>query len=874
MLQLKGITKNYKAGTTDVQALRGVNLAFRDNEFAAILGPSGCGKTTMLNILGGLDRYTSGDLIINGKSTKSFTDREWDTYRNRKVGFVFQNYNLITHQTVLSNVELAMTLSGVGKTERRRRAMDALSRVGLSDQAKKKPNQMSGGQMQRVAIARALVNNPDILMADEPTGALDSETSVQIMDILREIATDRLVIMVTHNGDLADQYANRIVRLLDGQVLSDTRPFDPETELSDNKPLGRKTSMGFFTALSLSLNNLMTKKARTFLTAFAGSIGIIGIALILSLSNGMQSYIDKVQRDTLSSYPLQIQEQTADLTALFGSMSDMREESQSHEDGKVYSLDVMSSMVNGMTASIGQKNDLGAFKEYLEAHKAEIDALANNVTYSYNVQMNIYKGNPDEVVQLNPAYYMAPIVGMAPGDKSGTVSMGGTESQLGGMGGMSMMSSGMEVWYEMLPLKMLDTQYDVIAGKWPSNYDEIIIHVNERNEITDYTLYALGLKDTSGLKTLISDVMSGKGMEAESLVYEYEDLLGLTYKLLPNAALYEKTSAGLWQDRSANSDYMRGALNNALTLKVVGIVRQKADSDMAAAGGFVGYTPELTQYMIDKTMEYDIVKSQLSDESVDIFSSKPFADPDAAPEEFDISQVPEEYQAMLAGMTDEQIAALMEQYSTTSDANIENNFVKLGVVSDEHPNSISIYPKDFEAKDGVVALIDSYNTERTDADPDAQPLRYTDFIGLLMSSVSNIINAISYLLIGFVSISLVVSSIMIGIITFVSVLERTKEIGVLKSIGASKGDIATVFNAESLTVGLAAGLIGIGITLLINIPANAIIEMLTDIPNVSKLPPVGGVLLVVLSCALTFIAGLIPSRVAANKDPVVALRTE
>jgi putative ABC transport system permease protein len=871
MVQLKRITKDYRAGGSTIHALRDIELTFRDSEFVAILGPSGCGKTTMLNILGGLDRYTDGDLIINGRSTKDYTDRDWDNYRNRRIGFVFQNYNLITHQSVLSNVELAMTLSGVGKSERRRRAIDALERVGLGDQLGKKPNQMSGGQMQRVAIARALVNNPDILMADEPTGALDSETSVQIMEILKEIARDKLVIMVTHNGELADKYSTRIVRLLDGRVISDTDPADPAEDVKRGKTSERKPSMSFFTALSLSMNNLMTKKGRTFLTAFAGSIGIIGIALIMSLSNGMQSYIDKVQQDTLSTYPLQIQEQTADLDAIMNAMQESAEgEERDLSANKIYSFDIMTDMIGLMGAATAEKNDLAAFKEYLEAHSGELDEWTNAIGYTYaNASMNVYKDGADEPVQVNPPLFMQSTLGGGAPDSS---------SLQGAMMQNNMMMQNSNIWGEMIDNpELLRTQYDVLAGRWPENYDEILVCVTEDNEITDYGLYCLGLKDPDELTEVVAKIVAGEKVESTPLEFTYDEILALTYKLLPSAALYEKAN-GVWHDRTGDADYVRSALGETVTLKVVGIIRPNADSAISAGNANALYLPELSKYVIERTSEYEIVKEQLAHPDTDVFTGKPFGGPAAAAPEFDISLVPEEYRDMMANMTDEQIAAMMENYSATSSATLEGNRAKLGIVEQSRPSGINIYPRDFESKDKIVEFIDRYNSELTaqaeaeGAEP--QILHYTDFVGLLMSSVSNIITAISALLMGFVGISLVVSSIMIGIITYVSVLERTKEIGILKSIGASRRDIGGVFNAETMIVGFTAGALGIIVTLLLNIPASMIIEKYAGISNLSRLPTVGGAALVVLSVALTLIAGLIPSRIAARKDPVAALRTE
>ncbi|MDR2665007.1 MAG: ABC transporter ATP-binding protein/permease [Oscillospiraceae bacterium] len=873
MVQLIDIVKDYKAGGATVHALRNINLTFRDSEFVSILGPSGCGKTTMLNILGGLDRYSEGDLVINGRSTRDYSDRDWDNYRNRRIGFVFQTYNLITHQSVLNNVELAMTLSGVGKAERRRRATDALERVGLGDQLNKKPNQMSGGQMQRVAIARALVNNPDILMADEPTGALDSETSVQIMEILKEIASDKLVIMVTHNGELADRYSTRIVRLLDGKVISDSDPANADTQprARSGAKNERKPSMGFLTALSLSMNNLMTKKGRTFLTAFAGSIGIIGIALIMSLSNGMQSYIEKVQEDTLSTYPLQIQEQTADLDAIMGAMADRAGgEERDPNAEKIYSLDIMTDMIGVMGAATAEKNDLRSFKEYIETHSGELDEWVNAIGYTYsNAQLNVYREGADGAAHINPPLFMQSMLGGGAPDES---------SLQGTMMSNNMMMQNSNIWGEMIDNReLLKKQYDVLAGRWPERYDEILIAVTEDSEITDYGLYCLGLKEQGDLRDTIGKLVAGEKIESQPMEFTYDEILSLTYKLLPNAALYQK-SGGLWRDMSGSEDYMRSALEGAIMLTVVGIVRPNADSAIGAGNANALYLPELPKYVIDRTGEYEIVREQLADMESDVFSGKPFGGPGQEPQEFDISQVPEEYRAMMEGMTDEQIAAMMENYASTSSATIEGNLAKLGVVDQSRPSGINIYPRDFGSKDKIVEFIDRYNDEMTQraaaSGEDAQVLHYTDFVGLLMSSVSSIITAISALLMGFVGISLVVSSIMIGIITYVSVLERTKEIGILKAIGASRGDIGGVFNAETMIVGFTAGALGIAVTLLLNIPASLIIDKYAGISNLSRLPLAGGAGLVALSVALTLISGLIPSRIAARKDPVAALRTD
>jgi putative ABC transport system permease protein len=886
MVELKNITKHYKSGTTTVGALNGVDLTFRDNEFVAILGPSGCGKTTTLNILGGLDRYTDGDLVINGVSTKNYTDRDWDNYRNRRVGFVFQSYNLISHQTALANVEIAMTLSGISKGERRRRAKEALERVGLGDQLKKKPSQMSGGQTQRVAIARALVNNPEILMADEPTGALDSETSVMVMDILKEIANDRLVIMVTHNADLAERYATRIVRLLDGKIINDTDPVTEAEKTAANAfntaepKRERKPAMGFFTALGLSLNNLMTKKGRTFLTAFAGSIGIIGIALILSLSNGFQMYIDDVQSDTLSTYPIAITEQTADIGAMLSSLSDSRGAAMDREkdSGKVYSLDIMSGMANSMSAMMGRKNDLVSFRQYLNDHYDEIEGSLNAVGYNYAIQMNIFKGEPGSTEQVYPAYFMKPIMGMAPGEV-GVMTYAGEEIEVNtSMSSMSMMSSGSEIWTEMLDNpELLKSQYDILAGSWPDNYDEVVIVVTKDDAIQDYALYAMGLKDPAELDGFVSNVISGDVIAGEPMEFTYDELLALTYKVMPNAAFYAKDGE-VWHNNGGDTAYMQGVLNNAITLKVSAIIRPAAGASATAITGSVGYLPSLTKEMMARTFDSAIVREQMTNPEIDVFTGKPFGEIDEAQNEADMAELmanlTPEQQQMLANMTDEQLAALAEQYAPTSKATFEGNKTKLGIVDEAHPTAINLYPKDFESKDKLSDFIDRYNDSLLEKDPDAQILKYTDFIGLLLSSVTTVVNGISYVLIAFVSISLVVSSLMIGIITYVSVLERTKEIGILKALGASKRDIGQVFNAETLIVGLFAGALGIGVSVLTCIPANIIIHNLTQIPNVATLPVAGGVILVVLSCVLTLVAGLLPSRIAARKDAVVALRTE
>ena len=869
MLILKGITKDYTAGDTHVQALKGIDITFRENEFVSILGPSGCGKTTLLNIIGGLDRYTDGDLSINGKSTKEFKSSDWDTYRNHSIGFVFQNYNLIPHQTVLANVELALTLSGVSKTERRKRAIDVLKQVGLGDQIYKKPNQMSGGQMQRVAIARALINDPDILLADEPTGALDSTTSVQIMDLLKSISKDKLIIMVTHNPELAEQYSSRIIRLLDGKITSDSNPYEAgsEAEQPSSAKKSHKTSMSFFTALSLSLNNLMTKKARTFLTSFAGSIGIIGIALILSISTGVQDYIDRVQEDTLSSYPLVIEETTSDVGQMMTSIMETQAKELDHDLDKVYSNNTMSQLLNNMLKEL-VNNDLGAFKAFIENDANGVAELCTDIKYGYRTVLNIYSADTSNgVLQVNPSNVFSSMGGMSGG---GNTEMASTMASMSSM-------SGTNVWTELLGNEeLLASQYDVLAGRMPSAYNEVIIVVDQNNEISDYTLYSLGLKDPDEVPKIMQDLMRGKEIDTEQLVFTYDELLALEFKLLPNSA-YFKQVGDVWVDMRADEAYMKEVLDEADTVKVVGILRPSEDSSTGPTAGFVGYTSALMTHLIEQINESEIVQKQLADDTIDVFTNLPFETEDAPAPSFDFSTLSEEQQAYIMSLSEEERNALIESYMASmpsTSATYDGNLTILGVSDIDKPSTISLYPKDFEAKELIKEKIDAYNEQMRADDKEESVLQYTDYIGLMMSSVTSIINAISYVLIAFVGISLVVSSIMIGIITYISVLERTKEIGILRSIGASKKDISRVFNAETLIVGFVAGALGIGISLLLTIPINAIIGILTDVPMRATLPVVGGVILVAISMFLTFIAGLIPSRIAAKKDPVVALRTE
>ena len=869
MLKLQNIKKDYIVGDTAVHALKGVSIEFRGCEFVSILGQSGCGKTTLLNIIGGLDRYTDGDLFINGKSTKTYKDKDWDNYRNHSVGFIFQSYNLIPHQTVLSNVELALTLSGVPAAERRKRAEEALKKVGLGDQLNKKPNQMSGGQMQRVAIARALVNDPEILLADEPTGALDSDTSVQIMELLKEISKDRLVIMVTHNPELAKQYSTRIVRLLDGNITDDTDPYDGNEEALKEKDGGKRPSMSFLTALSLSLNNLMTKKARTFLTAFAGSIGIIGIALILSLSNGVNAYIQKVEEDTLSSYPISIEQAGMDISQLAGDLMGKNEVPEGRDPDKIYSnnimTEMMSTMVNGISA-----NNLELLKKHIEK-TPEFKANSSEIEYKYSTVMNIYdeKGN-----RVNPNTVFSTVFGE-------------NSAQANGYSQMSSFSNT-EVWTRLFDNKeFLNKQYDVVAGRMPQKYNEIVLAVDKNNQISDYTLYSLGLKDTKELEEMMKKAQAGEKIEPTAEVsYSYDDILGLKFRLLCNTDYFSKNSDGTWTDKTDDAIFVQSALEkNAEDITVVGIIKPAENSVTSETSGFVGYKSELMDHLIKKVNDSEIVKAQKNNPETNVFTGKPF-DSDISDMNYEqlmayISTLPEneqaEYQAYIAqmqssGMDNEQIA---ERFKSAMESKSEadtydGNLTKMGVSDLNKPSGINIYPKDFEAKETISELISDYNSSAADN----EKITYTDYIGLMLSSVTTIINAISYILIAFVSISLIVSSIMIGIITYISVLERTKEIGILRAMGASKRDVSRVFNAETLIVGFTAGAIGIIVTLILLIPINARIGAFTDISGLAVLPVGGAVLLIAISMLLTLVAGLFPSKVAAKKDPVTALRSE
>lgn len=979
MLTLTNIVKEYKVGDMTIPALKGVSIEFRRHEFVSILGQSGCGKTTLLNIIGGLDHYTEGDLVIEGRSTKKFKDADWDTYRNHSIGFVFQSYNLIPHQTVLSNVELALTLSGVSKSERRRRAVEALEKVGLGDQLNKKPNQMSGGQMQRVAIARALVNDPEILLADEPTGALDSETSVQIMEILKEISKDKLIIMVTHNPELAEQYSTRIVRLLDGKIVDDSDPYKSEKEEAKQDTKGKKTSMSFFTALSLSFNNLLTKKGRTFMTAFAGSIGIIGIALILSVSTGVQNYIDTVQKDTLSSYPIQIQGETMDtaslMTVMTGAKAEETEAVENRTLDKVYANSSVYEMFNSLNSMEKKKNNLRAFKQFLDSNE-EIAKYASTIQYAYDMNLSVFtKDAEGNVVKSDVTELM----------KGMFRQIGYTDAM---MESMSMMMNGMDAWQEMLSgengelvSSLLKEQYDVIYGDWPKNYDEVVLVVNKNNELSDLVLYALGLATGDSLTEDFMTTMNGGQITQERGPWSYEEICSSNYKVILASDKFQKQPNGTYVDLSATDAGLEYLYENAgFPLKVVGILRANEDAVSTSMSGAIGYTSALTKYVMEKNAEAEIVKKQLADKETDVFSGLPFKtgkeeevsleEKTAAVKDYlttlgnaekaalyvklmsvpseeylmqvamqalqmmsseeqkamvlsAISQqmgvdseqiasyieqmgtealteyamqimmiaVSEEYantiQAQLGALTTDELAAMFATFELTekhyedlyenylpssySESTYEDNVKLLGYADSANPSAINIFAESFENKDEISRLIKEYN--RTAAEEDI--IEYTDFVALLMSSITTIINAISYVLIAFVAISLVVSSIMIGIITYISVLERTKEIGILRAIGASKKDISRVFNAETLIVGFTSGGIGILVSLFFVMIINIILHKVTGIASLSAVLPVSGaVILIVISMLLTFIAGLFPSKVAAKKDPVIALRSE
>lgn len=855
MLQCKNIMKDYVSGDEIVHALKGVSLSFREHEFVSILGQSGCGKTTFLNIIGGLDHYTSGDLIINGKSTKDYSDKDWDTYRNHQVGFVFQSYNLIMHQSVLSNVELALTLTGVNKEERRKRAIDALNKVGLSDQIHKKPTQMSGGQMQRVAIARAIVNNPDIILADEPTGALDSATSVQIMEILKEISKDKLVIMVTHNPQLADEYSSRIIRLKDGSLVSDSNPFN-EQEMNVDTSVLKRPGMSFIMACSLSLNNLMTKKARTFLTSFAGSIGIIGIALIMSLSHGMQSYIDQMENDTMASYPIEIQANSSDMSTLMTTMMGMKKKTEGHKGSKIYSRPYVEDVLESLSSS--KKNNLSAFKSYIESNKGkEFRRTAKAIEYDYNLNLQVYNENTDSgLVQVSPNGLL---------DKLGMSDMMSLQSQF--MDSSSMTND--QVWLSLPESKKLrDDEYQLVEGKWPTNYNEVVLEVDENNEITDYALYSLGLLDQDELVKNYQKILNGetdKISKTNLKSYSVDDILNLKFRLVLNNDLYQKVN-GLWINQSENESYMQDVVSKSPEIKVVGIIKPSESTVSQPTMGGVYYTKAMEEYVTSKTENSQIVQEQKSNPNINIFTQTEFA----SGQKMSMSNLTNEQMMQLSSMSQEELMNYMNTYNENINATYDSNLTKLGVVDYSTPTKISLYASSFDGKEKLSDLITDYNKKQTKNNV----ITYNDFIGTMLSSVTSVVNIISYVLIAFVSVSLIVSSIMIGIITYISVLERTKEIGILRSIGASKKDITRVFNAETFIIGLISGVLGILITLVLNVPISVVVENMTGVSHIAKLPVNGAVFLILIDLVLTILAGLIPSKIASKKDPVEALRSE
>ncbi len=1001
MLKLTNIVKEYPAGGDIVAALRGVSLEFRKSEFVAILGPSGCGKTTLLNIIGGLDHYTRGDLSINGISTKKYKDADWDAYRNHSIGFVFQSYNLIPHQTVLNNVELALTISGISKKERRARAVEALKKVGLQDQLKKRPNQMSGGQMQRVAIARALVNDPEILLADEPTGALDSETSVQVMELLKEISNDRLVIMVTHNPELADAYATRTVRLLDGNVIDDTAPYTAQAEEvlpQQKKKKEKKPSMSFFTALSLSLKNLLTKKGRTLLTSFAGSIGIIGIALIYAVSQGMTAYIDAVQEDTLSSYPLTIEATNVDLTTLMETFMGMADdEEKQHEDDAVYSQSVLFEMINAMNNLETTENDLVSFKEFIDVElKSEpgfskLKEALSGVQYTYDLNLLVYTKNVDGNIIYSDTRQllskaMAENFGM---DMTGMMGMDGSSSMssMASMASMSPGASSMKLWTEMLSGKdgslispVLQNQYDVIHGSWPNQANEIVLVVDKNNELDDLTLYALGLESEDTINALFDAVTEGEELDIQQKSWSYDELMEMEFRVILNSDCYTfDPKTGYYTDLRETDAGLRYLYDKAMTLKVSGIIRPSETASSTMLSGSIGYTKALTELVVEKAKDSAAIQAQKNDIHTDIFTGLPFKETtgkltdEEKEKEFrnyiaglnetekawayvKIMSIPsEEYlsnaltqamagvtrekmeQTMLQALTqqmgmnegdvkqylssmkeeeltelyrelmaegikmqyasavEKQMAAMdpmmqsaaldlaLPTYTTAqcavyyeevlvfSDSSYEQNCIKLGSVDLNDPATVNLFASSFENKDVIEDVIAEYN-ESVD---ELSQIRYTDYVGIMMSSITTIINAITYVLIAFVAISLIVSSIMIGVITLISVQERTKEIGILRAIGASKRNVSSMFNAETMIIGFASGLLGVGVTYLLCIPINFILNALTGIANLKAVLPLpAALILVVISVILTLFAGIIPSRSAAKKDPVVALRTE
>lgn len=841
MLQLQHISKVYHTANQEFHALKDISIRFRENEFVSILGQSGSGKTTLLNIIGGLDQYTSGDLLIQGKSTKQFKDRDWDSYRNHTIGFVFQSYNLIGHQTALSNVEIAMTLSGVSKAERKKRAIEALERVGLKDHLYKKPNQMSGGQMQRIAIARALVNNPKVVLADEPTGALDSETSLQIMELLKDIAKERLVIMVTHNPELAKTYSTRIVQVLDGSILSDSNPYDPTEETKQGDIQFTKTKMSFMTALVLSFNNLLTKKGRTFLTAFAGSIGIIGIALILALSNGVSDYVKKVQEDTLVSLPLTISEQNQ--SNIMATSPDLSEKPYRDKN----ELGVNTLLTNLLKKQIG-KNDLASFKTYLDKHASKVSTLTKDIRYQYNLQPYIYASDTSNGPKS-----------ILPSNLAGEVDTANQtiKGYLQNIDYWSQLSSDEE---------MLKVQYDVLEGRLPKDKSEIVLIVDEENQISDLLLYSLRIKDPSEL----NDVK--KLDELKSQTYQYKDFIGKTFKAVVNTNRFVKEN-NQWMNKIDDEAYMKTQIENGLELKIVGVLRQKegTSSGVNSPSGGVAYTSALIDYTSEQIQNSDIVKEQEANPTINVFTGKEFA---KDPKPFNSADLTEEEKIQLVKLTPEQQAQYIQQYNENSAATYEENLAKLGVIDKSKPAAIEFYTSSFQQKQELKDFINAYNTAKKDAGEDDKVLSYSDDIQTIMSSITTMVGVITTVLVGFVAISLIVSSIMIAIITYISVLERTKEIGILRAMGASKKDIRRIFTAETAIEGFISGVLGIAITLLATIPINAVVSKMTNVENVAQLPWEAALILIGISIVLTMLAGLIPSRIAAKKDPVESLRSE
>ena len=841
MLQLQHISKVYHTGDQEFHALKDISICFRDNEFVSILGQSGSGKTTLLNIIGGLDQYTSGDLLIQGKSTKQFKDRDWDSYRNHTIGFVFQSYNLIGHQTALSNVEIAMTLSGVSKAERKKRAIEALERVGLKDHLYKKPSQMSGGQMQRIAIARALVNDPKVVLADEPTGALDSETSVQIMDLLKDIAKERLVIMVTHNPKLAQKYSTRIVQVLDGNILSDSNPCEPTEETKQVDIQFTKTKMSFITALVLSFNNLLTKKGRTLLTAFAGSIGIIGIALILALSNGVSDYVKKVQEDTLVSLPLTISEQNQ--SNLLATSPDLSE--KPYKDN--HELGINTILTNLLKKQIG-KNDLASFKTYLEEHASKVESLTKDIRYRYNLQPFIYASDTSNGPKSILPSTLADEVETANQTMKGYL-------------------QNLNYWSELSSdSSMLESKYDVLEGRFPQDKSEIVLIVDENNQISDLLLYSLRIKDPSELND------TKKLDELSSQTYQYSDFIGKTFKAVVNTNRFVKEN-NLWVNKIDNASYMKTQIENGIELKIVGVLRQKdgTSSSVNAPSGGIAYTSTLIDYTSEYIQNSDIVKEQEANQNLNVFTGKDFA---KDPKPFSSENLTEEEKIQLAKMTPEEQAQYVQQYNDNSASTYEENLAKMGVINKSKPAAIELYTSSFQQKQDLKEFINAYNTAKKEAGEDDKVLAYSDDIQTIMSSITTLVGVVTTVLVGFVAISLIVSSIMISIITYISVLERTKEIGILRAMGASKKDIRRIFTAETAIEGFISGVLGIAVTLLATFPINAIVAKMTNVGNVAQLPIEVALILIGISIVLTMLAGLIPSRIAAKKDPVESLRSE